>query len=52
MLISIALQYIGPEMVQVESFEKSIPGMYVIRIMDETQVLIMSVSVARFGLGE
>jgi hypothetical protein len=42
-LISITLQYIGSEMVQVESFEKSIPGMYVIRMMDDTQVLVVSV---------
>ena len=48
-LISITLQYIGPDMVQVESLEKSIPGMYVILIMDETQVLTMSVSVATIG---
>jgi hypothetical protein len=51
-LISITLQYIGPDMVQVESLEKSMPGMYVILIMDETQVLTISVSVARVGSRE
>lgn len=47
MLVSMTDQYMAPAMTQVGSSELSIGGMYVIRIMEETQALD-SIDVSRY----
>lgn len=46
-LVSITLQYMGPDMVQVWSLEKSIFGIYVILMIDDMHVLRTSVGATK-----
>lgn len=46
-LVSITLQYMGPDMVQVWSLEKSIFGIYVILMIDDMHVLGTSVGATK-----